>query len=186
MLNGLDLFSGIGGMSLALREYVRPMKNCKHCNNELVRKRKPCGKLESNTYFKKRLFCNSKCRGNFTASLNKCLPNTARQRTLKLYPKKNLIHCEVCGNNKKRLYRHHKDANTYNNFPENILICCQACHAKEHQRLGKWGRGKKVRICLNCAKSFTHQNRRRKTCSGECFLERCSKIAKKRWLCGSA
>ena len=170
MLNGLDLFS---------------MKSCEHCQESLFRKRKPCGKLEANTSFAKRRFCNSQCRGNFTASKNQCLENSARQRILKLFPKELLTSCEVCGDSKKRLQRHHKDKNTYNNNSENILICCQNCHAKEHQKTGVWGKGKKIRYCIFCKNEFIHKNRHRKTCSKNCFLKICSLKAKERWECGS-
>ncbi len=186
MLNGLDLFSGIGGMSIALREWVKPMKTCEQCQKELQRKRKPSGKLEANASFSLRRFCNSQCRGNFTASLNQCSPNAARQRTLKLYPKEQLKNCEICGESSSRLHRHHKDKNTYNNSSENILICCQACHAKEHQKNDKWGKKKKERFCIYCNNLFTHENRRRKTCGTECFVNLSSKSAEKRWQCGQA
>lgn len=39
MLNGLDLFSGIGGISLALRDYVRPIAYCEidpYCQGVLL------------------------------------------------------------------------------------------------------------------------------------------------------
>jgi hypothetical protein len=162
------------------------MKTCEFCQESLFRKRKPCGKLEANISFSKRRFCNSQCRGNFTASKNQCLENSARQRTLKLFPKESLTCCEVCGDFEKRLHRHHKDKNTYNNLPENILICCQNCHAKEHQKIGTWGTGKKQRICISCHQIFTHENRRRKTCSDVCFLKICSSKATQRWTCGQA
>ena len=186
MLNGLSLFSGIGGIDVALSDYVRPMKTCEHCNSELFRKRKPCGKLEANTLFSKRRFCNSKCKGNFTASKNECLESSVRQRTLKLYPKDKLISCGVCGSSDKKLQRHHIDHNPYNNETSNILICCQHCHAKEHQKNGKWGRGKKEKTCITCKEKFIPENRHRITCSTECFKMRCSEARKKRWACGSA
>lgn len=47
MLNGLDLFSGIGGMSLALREWVRPITYCEidpYCQGVLL-SRMSCGEL---------------------------------------------------------------------------------------------------------------------------------------------
>jgi len=169
-MNGLDLFN---------------MKTCEFCQFELCRKRKPSGKLEANTSFIKRRFCNSKCRGNFTASKNECLESSVRQRTLKLYPKITLKNCQVCGNTENRLQRHHKDKNPFNNLFENILICCQSCHAKEHQKDGVWGRGKKERFCIQCKEYFIHKNRKRKTCSNECFLNFCSVKAKERWQCGS-
>ena len=39
--------------------------------------------------------------------------------------------CAVCGRTKgqtKRLERHHRDGNIYNNSPENVLILCALCH----------------------------------------------------------
>lgn len=157
------------------------MKRCEFCNSSLFRKRKPCGKLESNKSFLVRRFCNSKCRGNATASKNQCLESSARQRTLKLFPKASLKCCNICGNYKEKLQRHHIDKNLFNNNVDNILICCQKCHVKEHQKNDKWGKGKKDRFCKCCLKKFIHTNRRRRTCSKECFLNICTTIAKKRW-----
>lgn len=170
MLNGLDLFR---------------MKTCENCNIELTRKRKPSGKLEANTSLAKRRFCSYKCRGNFTASKNECLESSVRQRVLKLFPKQTLTQCAVCGDKGKPIHRHHIDKNPYNNIKENILICCQNCHVKEHQKSGFWGKGKKERICIACNRSFSHENRKRKTCSNYCFLKICSSKAKERWECGS-
>lgn len=160
------------------------MRKCEFCKTDLLRKRKPCGKLEAKTSFTLRRFCNSQCRGNFTASLNQCSQNAARQRTLKLYPRESLKNCEICTESSMILHRHHKDKNTYNNLPENILICCPNCHAKEHQKNDKWGKKKKERFCLLCNTLFVHPNRRRKTCSDECFVKLSSQSAEKRWKCG--
>ncbi len=49
MLNGLDLFSGIGGISLALRDYVRPIAYCEidpYCQGVLL-SRMACGELQT-------------------------------------------------------------------------------------------------------------------------------------------
>jgi hypothetical protein len=184
MLNGLSLFSGIGGLDVALSGWVRPMKTCEYCKKELLRKRKPSGKLEANSSFSLRRFCNSKCRGDFTTSKNECLESSVRQRTLKLYPKEGLEKCSICDDSEMKLQRHHIDKNPYNNLPENILICCQNCHAKEHQKNGVWGKGKKQRICISCNQIFVHKNRRRKTCSSGCFINICASKAMQRWACG--
>lgn len=161
------------------------MKLCEFCKIPLSRKRKPCGKLEANTSFGKRRFCNYKCRGNFTASKNECLESSARQRTLKLFPKSVLKSCSICRSTERKLQRHHIDKNPFNNESSNILICCQLCHVKEHQKTGVWGRGKKEKKCTNCNSLFIHKNRHRKTCSEKCFRDISIKSAKKRWECGS-
>ncbi len=41
--------------------------------------------------------------------------------------------CQRCG--KEGIDRHHKDGNTLNNNPENILILCRLCHMKEDGRM---------------------------------------------------
>ena len=45
-------------------------KICKHCGKPLVRKRYDCGSMESTTHFKKRVFCDAKCRGAWTRQEN--------------------------------------------------------------------------------------------------------------------
>ena len=44
--------------------------------------------------------------------------------------------CEKCGNPKSE--RHHKDDNTKNNHPSNIMFLCRKCHMKED---GRYERG---------------------------------------------
>lgn len=43
--------------------------------------------------------------------------------------------CEACGEDKKRIDRHHKDGNTKNNSPENIAFFCRRCHMTVDGRL---------------------------------------------------
>ena len=46
--------------------------------------------------------------------------------------------CVVCGSTKedRRIERHHRDENPYNNTPENILILCSYCHKQAHSPHG--------------------------------------------------
>ena len=56
-----------------------------------------------------------------------------RNRALRLYPE--IGPCSVCGNKKSE--RHHKDSNTANNEPENIIILCRRCHMNADGRMEK-------------------------------------------------
>jgi len=45
--------------------------------------------------------------------------------------------CEHCGASNKRIDRHHKDGNTLNNDPSNIMFLCRRCHMIEDGRMEK-------------------------------------------------
>ena len=51
--------------------------------------------------------------------------------------------CEVCGGESispyagYRLVVHHKDENWLNNSSENLLVLCQSCHQRTHDRMQK-------------------------------------------------
>jgi hypothetical protein len=77
---------------------------------------------------------------------------TKRRRARKIYP---LGPCERCG--KPGTDRHHKDADTGNNTPDNIAILCRRCHMEEDGRLDRFHemavRKREVlppSPCLNC------------------------------------
>lgn len=54
-----------------------------------------------------------------------------RTRALRIY--RNIGPCVSCGS--KRSERHHKDGNTANNEPGNIIILCRRCHMREDKRI---------------------------------------------------
>ena len=56
-----------------------------------------------------------------------------RMRARKLYP--NPKPCEYCNNPKAE--RHHKDGNTLNNKPDNVVWRCRRCHMIEDGRMKK-------------------------------------------------
>lgn len=58
---------------------------------------------------------------------------TGRCRAERLYPI--IGPCSVCGSHKSE--RHHKDENTLNNSPENIIVLCRKCHMKADGRMKK-------------------------------------------------
>lgn len=58
--------------------------------------------------------------------------NSGRRRARKIYP---LGDCERCG--KPATERHHKDDNTFNNDPDNIMIVCRSCHMAVDGRTAK-------------------------------------------------
>lgn len=77
-------------------------------------------------------------------------PNVKRKRARTLFI---ADQCEVCGD--KNAERHHKDANTGNNTPENIAILCRRCHMIVDGRLEKFKKGNRKpalppRPCKTC------------------------------------
>lgn len=56
---------------------------------------------------------------------------TGRTRAERKYA---LEPCETCGEQNKRIDRHHKDGNTLNNERENIKFLCRKCHMAEDGR----------------------------------------------------
>jgi hypothetical protein len=60
---------------------------------------------------------------------------SGRSRAIRHFAKRP---CEVCGEEKKRIDRHHKDGNTANNNPENIKFLCRRCHMVEDGRMDKF------------------------------------------------
>lgn len=46
--------------------------------------------------------------------------------------KKDILCCELCGKNSKKLDVHHKDRNFKNNSKENLIKLCCPCHRKQH------------------------------------------------------
>jgi hypothetical protein len=57
-----------------------------------------------------------------------------RTRAERMYPK--IGPCTICGNKKSE--RHHRDGDTSNNSPFNIVILCRKCHMTEDGRLEKF------------------------------------------------
>ena len=101
------------------------------------------------------------------------------KRAQRAYPQ--LIACVVCGTTSS-LQRHHPNLND----ALTVVILCQACHAREHVRLGTWGRGEKqAKTCAVCGKDFSdYSHTKVKTCSRTCLSELGRRNARKRW--GSA
>jgi len=60
---------------------------------------------------------------------------TGRTRAQRKYSKRS---CEICGETKKRIDRHHIDGDTLNNEESNIRFLCRKCHMQEDGRLGKF------------------------------------------------
>jgi hypothetical protein len=67
--------------------------------------------------------------------------NTKRERAQRRFP---LGPCERCG--KPATDRHHKDADTGNNSPENVQILCRTCHMELDGRLEKFRTGQKRKL----------------------------------------
>ena len=57
-----------------------------------------------------------------------------RTRALRAYP--DIGCCVRCGS--QRSERHHRDGNTANNSPENVVALCRKCHMSEDGRLDKF------------------------------------------------
>ena len=56
---------------------------------------------------------------------------SARSRTQRWFT--DIGPCSICG--EERSERHHRDGDTRNNEPQNIVILCRRCHMKEDGRL---------------------------------------------------
>lgn len=81
-------------------------------------------------------------------------PGYGRELARKLYP---LTNCAACG--APGFDRHHRDGNTFNNAPSNVVVLCRRCHMTEDGRLEAFtelGRAKKPQLkrpeiaCRNC------------------------------------
>lgn len=62
--------------------------------------------------------------------------------------------CGVCGEIKSNMHRHHRDENTHNNTPDNVVWLCAPCHRRGHTILpeGIWNRAGLV-ACVSCGRS---------------------------------
>lgn len=77
--------------------------------------------------------------------------------------------CEIC-KQKTNLRIHHKDRNRKNNKIENLIVVCEACHRKIHNK-DKYQKIKKK--CLQCQKTFFvgKREKTKKFCSRQCYKE---------------
>jgi hypothetical protein len=82
---------------------------------------------------------------------DKATKEAGRARARSMYE---IINCEKCG--KPAVDRHHKDGNTLNNKPSNIIPLCRRCHMKEDGRLERFKKSprnkKSPKPCVNCSR----------------------------------
>lgn len=149
---------------------------CIQCGGKTTRRRWKNGQLESG--FKKRKFCSIKCFGINQMKENPT-PNAARRRAQRIYEAKK---CSLC-NSQSRVQRHHKDRNPCNNTKKNILIVCQSCHVKEHNKTGTWGKRRmNKKKCVICLETFQPRKSRDKLCRNKNCLSVLGKLsAELRW-----
>lgn len=149
-----------------------PLKFCKSCHVQIIRKRQPNGRWESTSTFKRHQFCGLKCFGYSRLKPIKTKQDAhtrARQVCLRSF-------CNRCGSS-ERLQVHHQDRNPFNNNPENLESLCAKCHRIEHKREAP------PSICAVCGVSFLaqcHRNRN-KICSAQCAKIWGRICAEKRW-----
>ena len=121
-----------------------PEKYCENCGTRLERKRLPNGDLECLIHFNKRKYCNQDCMAKhwvrtgkhrkkniLTDNQGRAIARRMNNRIL------NKVACEKCGSMSKKLDIHHKDSNTSNNSPENLMALCRSCHNLIHRQKGK-------------------------------------------------
>jgi hypothetical protein len=119
-------------------------KKCKNCNKDFYVEPKQINNKK---------FCCYKCAMDFRKGKKRpkvigekirktklkrvlTLENSARKRAGYLYPK--VKPCEMCfENDKKRIDRHHKDFNPFNNKYNNIQFLCKKCHQNLHKNWAK-------------------------------------------------
>ena len=108
---------------MAIPAKTDPVKFCRNCGAELVRKR--FGKrLEDRTRFLSRETCGQSC-GNTKDSIQ---ADSHRWRARKVKARVQCVTCKA----KTNLHVHHKDRNPANNSPENLEVLCASCHLKLH------------------------------------------------------
>lgn len=66
---------------------------------------------------------------------NKITKESGRSRAERKYP---VRPCEICGESKKRIDRHHRDNDPRNNKKSNIKFLCRKCHMIEDGRLERF------------------------------------------------
>lgn len=125
---------------MAMPRKSDPVKYCEFCGTLLVRKRFPSG-LEDMGAFRRRKYCNQKC----MAAAFDARPSVAKLAGSQRYHARKIVPprpCEICGA-ENALDVHHKDHNTANNDPSNLMRICRSCHNKIHR---------KRKLCVVCGK----------------------------------
>lgn len=116
---------------------LEPIIYCMNCNQRIVRRRSPCGAEEPLFMFKKRKFCNSKCRGEHDRKINVNPTVGAMRYRQKADLMKNGMlkeRCEICGS-ESNVEIHHIDKNPLNGEFDNLKFLCAICHGKTHRRI---------------------------------------------------
>lgn len=62
-----------------------------------------------------------------------------RKAAQRAMPRKPGQKCQVSGCNNPATQRQHKDGNTSNNSPDNLMWVCQTHMAKQDKAAGRWG-----------------------------------------------
>lgn len=107
-----------------------PEIHCSNCGVLLVRKRLPCGDLDTHSKFVNRKFCSRPCsaarfkgveRGRVGEDSCRRWARNRRCGTT----------CVVCGR-VGRMDTHHRDGDYKNNDLDNLMVVCRACHMRLH------------------------------------------------------
>lgn len=114
-----------------------PEKYCEYCGQKMHRVRFNSGRLEDMTAFIRRKYCSRDCmrkafikKGEDTKQGYSTAHHSSRMLAYIILEKE--YKCERCGST-RNVDVHHKDGNFSNNTPENLVVLCRSCHAKEHQ-----------------------------------------------------
>lgn len=136
------------------------MKRCAACGAELCRKRFS-GRLEDRTAFSRRRYCNRSC---MAAGMQKEKCSSPSHSRMKAH-RHQKMRCELCELSHRNLHVHHKDEDSQNNEPENLMTLCPSCHALTHSQNydPTTGRRKPCEFCSAPARQkgwcFTHLTR---------------------------
>lgn len=134
-----------------------PVKHCRRCGSQMLRKRLGSGRLEDRTSFLARVYCDRKCMAEAMEGTIKVMNshNSHRQSCKQVKPQ-----CEICGASQRMLHVHHVDGDPLNNSEDNLKTLCVPCHRRCH------------------SPNYTDMGRRRKHCI------HCEKPSYRRGLCG--
>jgi 5-methylcytosine-specific restriction endonuclease McrA len=143
------------------------LKTCLFCGGTFERGRSAAGNLRPLGDWRRQRFCSQTCSNRSHGKGDAASDSAKRRRANRLYA---LGACEDCG--APATERHHIDADTGNNRPENIARLCYRCHRTRDGRLERLAAYRHPigppRPCANCGRATEVGNLQDGRCSA-CF-----------------
>ena len=144
-----------GDMKMHLQS-TSDTRRCAYCEAVLTTQRKYCSRACINRGNRSRAY--SRGEGHYAWKGDDAGENTKRRRARKLMK---IDACQQCG--ATAVDRHHKDGNTGNNDPSNLIALCRRCHMQIDGRLDQFAemrirngekRRSEIRHCSNCGQPY--------------------------------